>query len=186
MTIRVLVADDQELVRAGSGMLLAQRAGHRGRRGGGGRRRGGAAGPATCAAGRRADGHPDAAARRPRGDPADPSRATGAAGAGADDLRPRRVRVRGAARRRQRLPAQGRPAGELVRRDPDGGGRGGAAGAGGHPAADRAVHAAARGPTRPPELDDADRAGARGAAAGGARGCPTRRSRRGCSSARRR
>ena len=37
-----------------------------------------------------------------------------------DDVRPRRVRLRGAARRRERLRAQGRPAGAADRRDPHG------------------------------------------------------------------
>ena len=40
------------------------------------------------------------------------------AGAGGHDLRPGRVRLRGAARRRQRLPAQGRRAGRAGRRGP--------------------------------------------------------------------
>ena len=56
---------------------------------------------------RRPDGHPDAARRRARGDPPDPRRrTTRAAGDHADHVRPRRVRLRGAVRGRQRLPAQ--------------------------------------------------------------------------------
>ena len=60
------------------------------------------------------------------------------AGAHPDDVRPRRVRLRGAARRRQRVPAQGRPAGEARGRHPDGGFWRGLALAGGDAPVDRA------------------------------------------------
>ncbi|CAA9395837.1 MAG: Two-component transcriptional response regulator, LuxR family, partial [uncultured Pseudonocardia sp.] len=91
---------------------------HRGRRGGGrprGRRRGGAHAP-----GRGAHGRPDAGDRRPRGHPADhrPPRAGRHPRGGADHVRARRVRLRGSARRRQRLPAQGHRAGAAARGDP--------------------------------------------------------------------
>ena len=70
-----------------------------------------------------------------------------------DDLRPRRVRLRGAARRRQRLRPQGRPARAADRRDPHRRRRRRAALTRRHEARDPAVHAhAARAP--PKELDD--------------------------------
>ena len=102
-------ADDQELVRVGLPVILERAGLDRGRRGGR-RRRGGRARRATAAR-RRPDGRADAAAwtgsRRPGGcwrrRPAD-------AGARADHLRPRRVRLRRRPGRRQRLPAQGRVA----------------------------------------------------------------------------
>ena len=64
---------------------------------------------------RRSDGHPHAGHGRARGHPPD-RRPHGAATARArpDDLRPRRVRLRGPARRRERLPAQGHPPEELL------------------------------------------------------------------------
>ena len=65
--IRVLLADDQALVRAGFRLILSRRARHRGRRRGGRRRRGGEA-RGRAAAGRRADGRPHAGHRRDRGD----------------------------------------------------------------------------------------------------------------------
>ena len=65
---------------------------------------------AAAGPGRHPDGHPDARARRHRRHPPDSSsRGVETKRAGADHLRPRRVRLRGAARRCLRLPAQGRP-----------------------------------------------------------------------------
>ena len=89
------------------------------------------------------DGHPDARARRPRGDAADPGGRLGGAGPGADHLQPRRVRLRGAAGRRQRVRAQGRPARAADRRGPDHRRGRGAALLRRHPARDRALHAPA-------------------------------------------
>ena len=85
----------------------------RGRHRGGGRggqRRAGRPERAAAPARRRADGHPDARARRDRRDPADRGRGgrTRRRVLVADDVRPRRVRLRRARRRRQRVPAQGR------------------------------------------------------------------------------
>ena len=70
--------------------------------------------------GRRADGHPDAGARRARSGAVDHlrKRRRGAEDPHAHDLRPRRVRLRGAARGSERLPAQGHPARAARRRDP--------------------------------------------------------------------
>ena len=72
------------------------------------------------------------------------------------DLRPRRVRLRGAARRRQRLPGQGRSPRRARRRRPDRRRRRGPARAHRHPSAHRGVRSAtssrARGPQ--PELEE--------------------------------
>ena len=73
------------------------------------RRRGGRARERRGASRRGADGHPHADARRHRGDQtARRGRRHPAEGDRAHDLRPRRVRLRRARRRRQRLPTQGR------------------------------------------------------------------------------
>ena len=70
----------------------------------------------------------------------------------AHDLRPERVRLRGAARGRERVPAQGRAAGAARRRDPRGRRRRGAARPVDHAARDRGVRApAAARARRPPE-----------------------------------
>ena len=73
------------------------------------RGRGGARGAAP-GAGRRPHGRPHAEPRRHRGHAPDHGVADGPAaeGADADDVRPRRLRLRGAAGRRERVPAQGR------------------------------------------------------------------------------
>ena len=67
MSIRVLLVDDQELVRTGFRMVLDRRGGHRGRRGGRQRPRGGRRGRAARAR-RGRHGHPDAGHGRGRGD----------------------------------------------------------------------------------------------------------------------
>ncbi len=111
--IRVLVADDQQLVRSGFRMILG-------------------ADPGLEVVGEAGDGveavaharalQPDVVlmdVRMPRrgwnrGDPTDRRDGCGAARARADDVRPRRVRLRRPARRRERLPAQGRPEAQLL------------------------------------------------------------------------
>ena len=105
--IRVLVADDQALVREGLMTLLATADGiepvaaaARWRRGRRADRR--------AQTGRRADGPADAEPRRGGGDPADPRESSRNRGRGADDPRRRGVDPRRARRRRARLPDQGR------------------------------------------------------------------------------
>ncbi len=96
--IRVLLADDQRLVRSGFRMILGADPSSRSsaRRTTASRR---SPRRATLRAGRRADGRAHAACRRDRGDAADLRDDRAAARARPDHLRPRRVRVRGAARR---------------------------------------------------------------------------------------
>ena len=103
-----LLADDQELVRAGFRLIL-ELAGLEvvGEAGDGAR--GGRAG-ARAATRRRADGRADAAHGRHRGDAPDRPGRPAHARARAHHVRPRRVRLRRAAGRRERLPAQGRRA----------------------------------------------------------------------------
>ena len=104
-------------------------------------------------AGRGADGRADAGDGRHRGDPADRRRVAGAApGAGAHHLRPRRVRLRGAPGRGQRVPPQGHAARQPHRGGPGGGGRRRAPLAGGHPTAGRAVRPASGGRLRGGDL----------------------------------
>ena len=104
---RIVICDDQGMVRAGFKSCWSpsptSRSSARPRRPGG---RGSRHAPPAR---RDADGHPDAGARRARRHPA-PGRGPGAdERAGADDLRPGRVRLRGPPGRGERLPAQGRP-----------------------------------------------------------------------------
>ena len=141
---------------------------------------------APAAPGRRPDGHPDAGARRDRGDPADHRGPPGDPGADPDHVRAGRVRLRGAPRRGQRLHAQGRAARGDRRRGADRGPRRGAARARRHPGGDRGVRAAAtagRPPVASGRARRADAARAGGARPAAARACRTRRSARGCSSA---
>ena len=76
--IRVVIADDQALVRAGAGHAAGQPA-RAGRGRPGGRRPAGGAAGQRAAAGHRADGHPDAGAGRDRGHPAHRHRRLGQA-----------------------------------------------------------------------------------------------------------
>ena len=94
------------------------RGGRRGRRRGRRRRRG-AGRRRPSSAGRDPHGRPHAERRRAGGD-APPARREGGGPARPHphDVRPRRVRVRGAARGRERLPAEGHAAGAAGGRDP--------------------------------------------------------------------
>ena len=148
MTVRVVIADDQQLVRAGFAMILSTYSdievvaeatnGHE---------------AVTLAdvtrARRRPHGHPDAGHQRHRGNP--PHHPTTArTGADPHHLRPRRVRLRGAARGRHRLPAQGHAARTARRGGTDRAPGRRAACPLGHPSAHRGVH-----PAAPPEPSDA-------------------------------
>ena len=105
--IRVLIADDQELVRTGFRVILEAEGdievvaeaenGHEAVRQ-----------AALVEARGRAHGHPDAGARRPGRDRADPAPAGPADDRGAHDVRPERVRLPRPPRRRRRFPPQGR------------------------------------------------------------------------------
>ena len=118
MSIRVLVADDQSMVRAGFRMLLSgeedievvAEASN---------------GLEAIEKAARFDptvdphGHPHARARRARGDAADPRRRPRRPRPHPHDLRPRRVRLRGAASRGERLRPQGRSSRAADRGGPD-------------------------------------------------------------------
>src|SRR5919197_1515595 len=138
-------------------------AGRRCRRRGQRRRRGGAP-VAQPGARRGAHGHPNAGDRRAGGHPR--HRRRRAPGLPADrhphHLRPGRVRVRGAAGRRQRVPGQGHRAGRPDRRGAGGRARRRAAVAGGHAAADRGVRRARQGASAHDRAGRADRTRARG------------------------
>ena len=140
MSIRVLLVDDQALVRTGFRMILADEEGIEvvGEAADG---REAVDAAAAAQARRRRHGHPDADHGRGRGDA--PARRVAPASAPArprpDDVRHGRARRRGAASRRERVPAQGRDARGLRRRDPRRRRRGGADRPVGDPAAARAV-----------------------------------------------
>ena len=99
--IRVVIVDDQQLVRVGFRHDPRDRARHRGRRRGRGWRPGHRGRP-LATTGRRPDGHPDAGHGRARGDPPPPRAGRPPPpprGHHPDDVRAGRVRLRGAARR---------------------------------------------------------------------------------------
>ena len=121
---------------------------HRGRRRGR-RRRGGARGRPPHAARRRADGHPDAGARRARGVAAAAGPRRPAEGARAHHVRRGGVPLRGAARGHQRLPPEGLPARAADRRRPHGRRRQRADRPGRDAPRDRGLRAPRRGSTRP-------------------------------------
>ena len=150
-TTRCLIADDQAMVREGFAAVLAAQPGLVVVGPGRGRRRRGPADPAA-AAGRGADGRPDAGPGRAAGHPRRScrgSRPGPAAGAHAHHVRPGRVRVRGAAGRGQRVPAQGRHRRRAGPRGPGGGGGRRAARPVGDPAADRRLRRAGRAQSAP-------------------------------------
>ena len=120
--IRVMIADDQAMVRTGFGMIIGAQPDMEvvGEAADGVEAV--AAGP-PAAAGRGAVRHPDAPDGRPGGAAAAGRagrRRPGQGGRG-DHLRPRRVRAPGAAQRRGRLPAQGLRPGAAGRGGPRGG-----------------------------------------------------------------
>ena len=119
--IKVLLVDDEGLVRSGFRLLLDCRGRHRGGRRSHQRRRGRRAGPSHPAR-RRTHGHPDAEAGRHRGHQADrhDARTRARPHPHPDHVRHRRVRLRGTAGRRQRVPAQGRRPGRAPARHPRG------------------------------------------------------------------
>ena len=150
-----LIADDQQLIRTGFRMILAadpdiEVVGEAAN--------GAEAVTLTSRAGpgRAADGHPHARARRHRGHPPDPRREPRAEATRPDPhhLRPRRVRLRRAARRRERIPAQRRPC-AAARGSHTHGRRGRRVAGAEHHAAPIEEFAAARTPTNTPSgLDE--------------------------------
>ena len=112
--IRVLLVDDDALVRSGLRMMLAGAAEVEvvGEADDGARR---ARRRRQAPAGRRADGHPDAAAGRDRGHAPAARAAVAARGDRADDVRRRRARAAGVARRCGGVPVEGHAAAEIVR-----------------------------------------------------------------------
>ena len=147
--IGIVVADDHEMVRTGFAALLATQ-------------------PDFTVVGTAADGaeavrvcreqRPDVVlmdVRMPGMDGIEATRQLAGAGERAadpdpDHVRPRRVRLRRAARRGERLPAQGRHRRAALRRGPGGRGRRRAARAGRHPPAHRRVRPAAAAATPAP------------------------------------
>ena len=147
MSVRVLLADDQALVRAGFRALLDATDGIEVV---------GEAGDGDEAVRLAVELVPDVVLMDVRMPGTDGLAATGAdhrrpaagrrAGRRADDLRARRVRLRGAAGRRERVPRQGHRAGRAAARGAGGRGRRRAAVAGRHPPAGRGVRRRAPGP----------------------------------------
>ena len=137
--IRVVLADDQALVRAGFRSLLDAEPDIEvvGEAADGAQA---VASPARSPPRRRAHGHPDARGRRPRRhrDRSPPTRARRGPGRHAHDVRARRVRLRGAPGRRQRLPGEGHRARRTAACRPGGRRRRRAAVAQRDPPADRA------------------------------------------------
>ena len=121
--IRVLIVDDQRLVRAGLRMLCESTAGPRRGRGGRRRRAGGEVGART-ASGRHPDGSADAGAGRHRSHSPGHVGPAGVEGVGAHHLRRRRPPVSGARRRRGGIPGQGHQSRGAGRRDPSDGASG--------------------------------------------------------------
>ena len=117
MSVKVVIADDQALVRGGFRMILDAQGGHRGRRRGQRRRRGDRA-RRRARAGRGADGRAHAEHRRHRGHAPDRRVRQPRPHHHPHDARRGRVRLRRPARRRQRLPAQGRAAARAGRGHP--------------------------------------------------------------------
>ena len=151
VSIRVLLCDDQALVRSGFRMVLEAREDMRVI----GEADDGIQAVALAApreTRRDPHGRPDAEHGRRGGDAPPRSGRQSRTDPDPHHLRRRRVRLRGAARRRQRLPAQGHPAGRARGRDPRDRPRRGAAGADGDAPAARPLrpHPARAGP--PPAL----------------------------------
>src|SRR5579884_1774354 len=138
-----------------------------GRRRRGGRRRGCGERGAAAPAGPRPHGHPHAGARRDRGHEADRAGAAVDACPRPHDVRARHVRLRRAPRGRERIHAEGRPAGGDRRRGADRRDRRGAARPRRDARRDRGVRAPARAPASPGGATRGRRAHA--ARAGGAR-----------------
>ena len=147
---------------------------------------GGRGAGARAAARRRADGHPHAREGRSPGHPRRRFGAVGHARSDPDDVRSQRVRVRGDAGRRERVPAEGCAAGSADRRRANRCRRRRAACARDHAPSDRAVRQA---PTRvhpsaPAQSGCAHRTRAGGVEAGRGAASRTRRSPLAWSSAR--
>ena len=115
--IKIVLADDQPLVRGGFRLILeAEDDSRSSARQATGRR---PSRHAAVASGRRADGRPDAPRRRPRSNAPDRQNRGSSPCPDPHDVRPRRLRVRGATGGRERLHAQERHARGSGPRGPD-------------------------------------------------------------------